>query len=41
MVSIPLVRIYPHTNLNAIDIKGAAQMIKGSAVSMGMEVVNK
>jgi len=27
-------------DLNAIDLKGAVQMIKGSAVSMGMEVVN-
>ena len=25
-------------DLNAIDIKGAMQIIKGSAVSMGMEV---
>ena len=27
------------TDLNAIDIKGAINMVKGSAVSMGMEVV--
>lgn len=27
-------------DLNAIDIKGAIQMVKGSAVSMGMEVVS-
>ena len=26
-------------DLNAIDLKGAVNMIKGSAVSMGMEVV--
>lgn len=26
-------------DLNAIDLKGAMQMVKGSAVSMGMEVV--
>ena len=27
-------------DLNAIDIEGAINMVKGSAVSMGMEVVN-
>ena len=27
-------------DLNAIDIEGAIEMVKGSAVSMGMEVVN-
>ena len=27
-------------DLNAIDLEGAIQMVKGSAVSMGMEVVN-
>ena len=27
-------------DLNAIDIKGAVNMVKGSAVSMGMEVIN-
>ena len=27
-------------DLNAIDIEGAMNMVKGSAVSMGMEVVN-
>ena len=27
-------------DLNAIDIKGAINMVKGSAVSMGMEIVN-
>ena len=27
-------------DLNAIDLKGAVNMIKGSAVSMGMEVVD-
>ena len=27
-------------DLNAVDIKGAINMVKGSAVSMGMEVVN-
>ena len=27
-------------DLNSIDINGAMQMIKGSAVSMGMEVVD-
>ena len=27
-------------DLNAIDLKGAVNMIKGSAVSMGMEIVN-
>ena len=27
-------------DLNAIDLKGAVNMVKGSAVSMGMEVVN-
>ena len=28
------------TDLNAVDIEGAINMVKGSAVSMGMEVVN-
>ena len=28
-------------DLNAIDIKGAVNMVKGSAVSMGMEVINQ
>ena len=28
-------------DLNAIDIKGAINMVRGSAVSMGMEVENK
>ena len=27
-------------DLNAIDLKGAINMVKGSAVSMGMEVTN-
>ena len=27
-------------DLNAIDLNGAVNMVKGSAVSMGMEVVN-
>ena len=27
-------------DLNAIDLNGAINMVKGSAVSMGMEVVN-
>ena len=27
-------------DLNAINIEGAVNMVKGSAVSMGMEVVN-
>ena len=27
-------------DLNAIDLEGAINMVKGSAVSMGMEVVN-
>ena len=27
-------------DLNAVDIEGAINMVKGSAVSMGMEVVN-
>ena len=27
-------------DLNAVDLKGAINMVKGSAVSMGMEVVN-
>ena len=27
-------------DLNAIDLKGAVNMVKGSAVSMGMEVIN-
>jgi ribosomal protein L11 len=27
-------------DLNAIDLKGAINMVKGSAVSMGMEVIN-
>ena len=27
-------------DLNAIDLKGAINMVKGSAVSMGMEIVN-
>ena len=27
-------------DLNAIDLKGAINMVKGSAVSMGMEVAN-
>ena len=27
-------------DLNAINLKGAINMVKGSAVSMGMEVVN-
>ena len=27
-------------DLNAVDIKGAINMVKGSAVSMGMEIVN-
>ena len=27
-------------DLNAVDLKGAVNMIKGSAVSMGMEVIN-
>ena len=27
-------------DLNAVDLKGAINMIKGSAVSMGMEIVN-
>ncbi len=27
-------------DLNAIDLKGAINMVKGSAVSMGMEVVS-
>ena len=26
-------------DLNAVDLKGAVNMVKGSAVSMGMEVV--
>ena len=28
-------------DLNAIDLEGAMNMVKGSAVSMGMEVGNK
>ena len=28
-------------DLNAIDLNGAVNMVKGSAVSMGMEVVGK
>ena len=28
------------SDLNAVDIKGAINMVKGSAVSMGMEVIN-
>jgi len=27
-------------DLNAIDLQGAINMVKGSAVSMGMEVIN-
>ena len=27
-------------DLNAIDLEGAIEMVKGSAVSMGMEVVS-
>tara|TARA_B100001123_G_C14767725_1_gene811393 strand:- start:53 stop:484 length:432 start_codon:yes stop_codon:yes gene_type:complete len=27
-------------DLNAVDIKGAVNMVKGSAVSMGMEIIN-
>ena len=27
-------------DLNAINLEGAVNMVKGSAVSMGMEVVN-
>ena len=27
-------------DLNAIDIKGAVEMVKGSARSMGMEIIN-
>ena len=27
------------SDLNAIDLEGAVNMVKGSAVSMGMEVV--
>ena len=27
-------------DLNAVDLQGAVNMVKGSAVSMGMEVVN-
>ena len=27
-------------DLNAVDLKGAINMIKGSAISMGMEIVN-
>ena len=27
-------------DLNAIDLKGAVNMVKGSAVSMGMEVIS-
>ena len=27
-------------DLNAIDLNGAVNMVKGSAVSMGMEIVN-
>ena len=28
------------SDLNAIDVKGAVNMVKGSAVSMGMEIVS-
>ena len=28
------------SDLNAVDLKGAVNMVKGSAVSMGMEVVS-
>ena len=27
-------------DLNAVDLKGAMNMVKGSAISMGMEIVN-
>ena len=27
-------------DLNAVDLKGAINMVKGSAVSMGMEIIN-
>ncbi len=40
MVDIEKIAQEKMDDLNAIDIKGAINMVKGSAVSMGMEVIN-